>query len=104
LLSRDWLAAPEPGRWHRGWRWLVAGDSLAAGPNAVFTGRYPLATDRATLAREHGGDGGAKAMLYDRLEPAFLLDLGRSSIIDVVLILAFTATAILGTLRSTPLG
>jgi hypothetical protein len=41
-------------------------------------------------------------MLYYTLEPTSLLDLGRSSLVDVVLILVFAMTMILGTVLGTP--
>jgi hypothetical protein len=55
------------------------GDLPVAGPNAVFTSRSSPATDRAMVAPEHGGDGGARAMLYDALKPTTLLGLKRSA-------------------------
>jgi hypothetical protein len=41
-------------------------------------------------------------MLYYTLETTSLLDLGRSSLVDVVLILVFAMTMILGTVLGTP--
>jgi hypothetical protein len=41
-------------------------------------------------------------MRYYTLEPTFSLDLGRSSFVDVALILVFAMTMILGTVLGSP--